>query len=153
MFSTVRGKECGSITKSKKDIGVSAVDKRENTLQHGHRQPLLRPKPRDQYSSCRAVPSVQLPGVTAGSLLEGGVPTGPAASNREQGHKVPTHDFSLQRLSQHKMVQRTRSSPAGDARAVRTGVPGDHWPDASYLCAAGTTVRVEEPRGTRMFTR
>lgn len=29
MFSTVRGKECGSTTKSKKDIGVSAIDKKE----------------------------------------------------------------------------------------------------------------------------
>lgn len=28
MFSTVRGNDCGSITKSKKDIGVSAIDKR-----------------------------------------------------------------------------------------------------------------------------
>ena len=28
MFSTVRGKECGSTTKSKKDMGVSAEDKR-----------------------------------------------------------------------------------------------------------------------------
>lgn len=28
MFSTVRAKECGSTTKSKKDIGVSATDKR-----------------------------------------------------------------------------------------------------------------------------
>lgn len=33
MFSTVRGKERGSITKSKKDIGVSATDKREAVLQ------------------------------------------------------------------------------------------------------------------------
>lgn len=33
MFSTVRGKECGSTTKSKKDIGVSAKEKEEKNLQ------------------------------------------------------------------------------------------------------------------------
>lgn len=33
MFSTVRGKECGSTTKSKKDIGVSAMETRgKNSL-------------------------------------------------------------------------------------------------------------------------
>lgn len=37
MFSTVRGKECGSTTKSKKDIGVSAIGKRKNNnLQNTH---------------------------------------------------------------------------------------------------------------------
>lgn len=35
MFSTVRGKECGSTTKSKKDIGVSATDRRGEILQDG----------------------------------------------------------------------------------------------------------------------
>lgn len=35
MFSTVRGKECGSTTKSKKDIGVSATDRGGETLQDG----------------------------------------------------------------------------------------------------------------------
>lgn len=36
MFSTVRGKECGSTTKSKKDIGVSAIEKKRknNNLQN-----------------------------------------------------------------------------------------------------------------------
>ena len=36
MFSTVRGKECGSTTKSKNDIGVSAVEKKKKTIFKSH---------------------------------------------------------------------------------------------------------------------
>lgn len=74
MFSTVRGKEYGSTTKSKKDMGVSAADRGE-ILQDGAWLPLtLSPTPVPAVGVNRHDPS----GGSLANLLKPGMAPGPA---------------------------------------------------------------------------